>query len=112
MPEDPEEHVAMMFHGLVSDLQTNDVVKFEEEQKREREARAALRHQTPNQGLNAGELLKKLDGDPADEARRVESELARMNKEAQAAAAQKTKDQNEPLPSGHFPAPPTSDSIK
>lgn len=107
MPEDPEDHVAMMFHGLVSDLQTNDVARFEEEQKKERAARAALRHQIPNQGMNAGELLKKLDGDPADEQKRIETELARMSKEAQAAVAEKDK-KNEPLPSGHFPPPPTS----
>lgn len=107
MPDDPEEHVAMMFHGLVSDLQTNDVARFEAEQKKEREARAALRHQDPYQGMNASELLKKLDGDPADDQKRIETELARMSKEAQTAAAEKDK-KNEPLPVGHFPQPPSS----
>jgi hypothetical protein len=106
-PEDPEEHVAMMFHGLVTELQTNDVTRFEAEQKREREARAALRHSIPNQGMSAGELLKKIDGDPADDQKRIEAELARMTKEAQAAAAEKDK-KNEPLPAGFFPPPPTS----
>lgn len=107
MPDDTEDHVAQMFHGLVLDLQTNDVARFEAEQKREREARAALRHQVPGHGMNAAELLKKLDGDPADEQRRIETELARMGKEAQAAAAEKDK-KNEPLPIGHFPPPPSS----
>jgi|GEM_PF-4380143 len=108
MPDEPDEFVAMMFHGLVSDLQHNDVARFEAEQKKEQEARAALRRQNPHQGLNAGELLKKLDGDPADDLKRIETELARISKEAQAAAAAKDKDKNEPLPVGHFPSPPTS----
>jgi hypothetical protein len=108
MPEDPEEHVALMFHGLVSDLQTNDVARFEEEQRKEREARAALRHQDPYQGLSASELLKKIDGDPAEALRKVHDDLARINKEAQAAVAEKDK-QHEVLPEGHFPPPPTSE---
>lgn len=107
MPDDLDEHVAQMFHGLVSDLQTGDVARFEAEQKKERTARAALRHQDPNHGMNAGELLKNLDGDPMDDQRRIEAELARMNKEAQAAAADKDK-KNEPLPAGYFPPPPSS----
>lgn len=107
MPDDPDEHVAMMFHGLVSELQHADVARFEAEQKKERAARAALRHQSPNHGMNAGELLKKLDGDPADDQKRIDAELARMSKEAHAAAAEKDK-KNEPLPAGHFPPPPTS----
>lgn len=105
MPDD-EEHVAMMFHGLVSDLQRNDVARFEAERKKERDARAALRHEAPNCGMNASELLKKLDGDPAEEQRKIETELARMGKEAQAAADLKDK-KNDHLPIGHFPPPPT-----
>jgi hypothetical protein len=106
---DPNETVALMFHGLISDLQTNDVERFEAAQKKEREARRALRHQDPAyQGMNAGELLKKLDGDPADDQKRIDAELARMSKEAQAAAAEKDKDKNAPLPAGYFPPPPTS----
>lgn len=106
--DDLDNHMAEMFPMLVSDLQRADVVRFEAEQKRERELRAALRKQDEsNQGLTAGELLKKMEGDPADGQRKVEVELDRMAKEAQAAAAQKEK-QNEALPAGHFPPPPTS----
>lgn len=106
MPDDPNDHVAQMFHGLVFDLQTGDVARFEEEQRREREARTALRRSAPDQGLSAGELLKKIDGDPQDEQRRIEDELNRIGKEAQAAATQKTKE--DPLPEGSFPPPPTT----
>lgn len=107
MPEDPNDYVAMAFHGLVTDLQHNDVKRFEEEQKRDREARAALRKQTPNQGMSAGELLRSLDGDPELAQMMVQEELARQNKEAQAAVAEKDK-ANAPLPAGHFPPPPTA----
>lgn len=107
MPDDINEHMADSFPLLVADLQRADVQRFEDEQKRDREARAALRAQEPNQGLTATELLKKLDGDPADAQRKAEDDLARINKEAQAAVAQKDKT-NEPLPAGHFPPPPTS----
>lgn len=106
--DDIENHMAESFPLLVSDLQRGDVLRFEEEQKKERAARAALRAQDPaNQGLTANELIKKIDGDPLDGQRKVELELDRMAKEAQAAAASKDK-QNEPLPAGHFPPPPTS----
>lgn len=107
MSDDIDKHMAESFPLLVSDLQRGDVAQFEEAQRREREARAALRKQTPDQGLTAGELLKKIDGDPLDGERKVQEELARISKEAQAAAAQKDKS-NEPLPAGHFPPPPTS----
>jgi DNA-binding SARP family transcriptional activator len=108
MPDDdPSDQVAMMFHGLVADLQRNDVACFEEEQKNERLARAALRHEGGSKALNAGELLKKLDGDPIEEQRRIDDDLARITKEAQAAAASKDK-KDEPLPAGHFPPPPVS----
>lgn len=108
MPEDDvNEHVAQMFHGLVSDLQRGDVERFEAEQKKEREARAALRSQQPGIGMSGSELLKKLDGDPEDAQRRIDEELARINREAKAAADAKDKS-GEALPSDHFPPPPTS----
>jgi hypothetical protein len=107
MPDDIETYMAESFPLLISDLQRGDVVRFEAEQKKLSEQRAALRQQTPNQGLTAGELLKKIDGDPAEGQRKMEEDLARINKEAQAAAAQKDK-ANEQLPAGHFPPPPTS----
>ncbi len=107
--DDIENHVAESFPLLVADLQRGDVLRFEEEQKRQAEQRAALRQQVPNQGMTAAELLKKIDGDPEAAQRKIEDELARIGKEAQAAAAQKDKT-NEPLPVGHFPAPPTSTS--
>ncbi len=105
--DDLENHMAESFPLLVSDLQRGDVLRFEEEQRKDREARTALRKSVPDQGMNASELLKKLDGDPQEGARKVEDDLARINKEAQAAVATKDK-QNEPLPTGHFPPPPTS----
>lgn len=108
MPEDVDEHVAMMFHGLVSDLQHNDVAQFEEQQRKERAARDALRAQTPDQGLNAAELLKLIDGDPAEQQRKIQDDLVRINKEAQAAVTLKDK-QTEALPEGHFPPPPVSE---
>jgi hypothetical protein len=107
MPDDIETHMAETFPLLVADLQRGDVVRFEAEQKKLAEQRAALRQQTPNQGMTAGELLKKIDGDPAEGQRKVEEDLARINKEAQAAATLKDKS-NEQLPAGHFPPPPTS----
>lgn len=107
MPEDPNEHVAQMFHGLVSDLQHGDVAAFEERQRLEKMQRALLRQGQPDQGLSAGELLKKMDGDPQDEQRRIEDELTRIGREAQAAVDQKSK-QDEPLPEGSFPPPPTT----
>lgn len=107
MPDEVDEHVSQMFHGLVSDLQRGDVERFEAEQKREREARAALRAQQPGVGLSGSELLKKIDGDPEEAQRRIDEELARVNREAQAAAAAKDKS-NEALPQDHFPPPPTS----
>jgi len=104
--DDIENHMAESFPMLVGDLQRGDVLRFEEEQKKDRAARLALR-QEGNRGMTAGELLKKMDGDPTDHQRQVDVELDRMSKEAQAAAASKDK-QNEPLPAGHFPPPPTS----
>lgn len=105
--DDIENHMAESFPLLVSDLQRNDVAEFEKKQELERMRRKLLRLTQPNQGLTAGELIKKMEGDPADGQRKVEVELDRMQKEAQAAAAQKDK-ANEPLPAGHFPPPPTS----
>lgn len=105
---DPNNHMAESFPLLISDLQRGDVARFEADQKKDREARAALRQQNPDQGLTAGELMKKIDGDPVEGQRKVEVELDRMSKEAQAAVAQKDKSSNEPLPAGHFPPPPTS----
>jgi hypothetical protein len=107
MADDPDEYVAMMFHGLVSELQANDVSRFDAELKRDREARAALRQQDPKLGMNAGELLKKMDGDPADVQRKIQDDLAKTSKDALAAAVAKDP-KNEPLPIGHFPPPPTS----
>lgn len=109
MTDDPNEHVAQMFHGLVADLQRGDIEQFDASHKKEREARAALRKETPNQGLSAGELLKKMDGDPAEAEKRMLEELARISKEAQAAAAAHKEKKDAPLPDGHFPPPPTSE---
>jgi tRNA U55 pseudouridine synthase TruB len=106
MPEDVNDHVAMGFHGLVSELQRNDVARFDEDQKKQAEQRAALRRATPHQGLNAGELLKKLDGDPEDANRRVQDDLDRIDREAKAAA---DKSKPEPLLEGCFPPPPVSE---
>jgi len=106
-PKDPNEHVAEMFHGLIADLQRNDVACFEEDSKQERIARAALRSES-GAGLNAGDLLKKLDGDPEEEKRRIEDDIARIAKEAQAAADAHKDKKDEPLPVGHYPPPPVS----
>jgi hypothetical protein len=105
--KDPNDHIAQQFHGLISDLQRGDVERFEADQRKQAEARAALRRQVPNQGLSASELLKDMDGDPEEEKRKIQEELMRLNKEAQAAAAAKSP-QNEPLPAEFFPPPPTS----
>lgn len=107
MPENSEDYVAMEFHGLVSDLQRNDVQKFEEDRKKQAELRAAMRRADPSVGLNAGELLKKMDGDPETTARKVQGELDRMDTEVKA-AVDKLKASREPLPEGHFPPPPES----
>lgn len=107
MPEDVEDHVAQMFHGLVADFQSADLKQAEAELLKEREKRAALRHSQPNHGMNAGELLRKLDGDPADEQRKIQDELTKIEKDSKAAAAAKDKS-GEQLPQGFFPPPPTS----
>jgi len=104
MPEDVEDYVAKEFHGLVSDLQRNDVVRFEEERKKQAELRAALRR-TSGQGMSAGDLLRRLDGDPADADRKVQAELDRVDKDAKA-AVDKSQSKAAPLPEGHFPPPP------
>jgi hypothetical protein len=105
MPDDVDEHVATEFHSLVSDLQANDVRRAEEEHRRQAELRAALRRSDPSSGLNAGELLKKLDGDSETDARRAQAELDKIEREAKS-AADKAKARQEPLPDGHFPPPP------
>lgn len=108
MPDTGDEHVAFEFHGLVSELQRGDVARFEEEQRKQAEQRAALRRETPGQGLNAGELLKKIDGDPADANRKIQDDLDRIDREAKA-AADKQKEKKSPLPEGSFPPPPDSE---
>lgn len=108
MPDNVDEHVATEFHGLVSDLQRNDVKRFEEEQKKQADLRAALRRGNPHQGLNAGELLKQLDGDPEAANRRMQDDLDRIDREAKV-AVDKNKGKQEPLPDGHFPPPPESE---
>lgn len=105
MPDDVDEHVATEFHNLVSDLQANDVKRAEEEHRRQAELRAALRRSNPSGGLNAGELLKKLDGDPEADVRRAQAALDRIEREAKT-AVDKAKLRQEPLPDGHFPPPP------
>jgi hypothetical protein len=105
--EDAEDHVAMMFHGLVTDLQQADVARFEEEHKQQVAARAALRATQPVMGMSAAELLRKLDGDPEDADRKVRDSLDRVDREAGAAA--EVKDKQEPLPMGHFPPPPVAE---
>lgn len=105
MPENIEEHVAMEFHGLVSELQNNDVKRFEEEQRKQAQQRAMLRRADPSNGLSAGELLKKMDGDPEGANRRVQDDLDRIDREAKA-AADKLRVTREQLPDGHFPPPP------
>lgn len=104
MPDDVDAHVAMVYHDLISDLQRNDVEQFDAAQRREREARAALRRQTPDQGLTAGELLRRMDGNPEEEQKRVEATFDKLNQEVKDAA----KGKDEPLPSTHFPSPPKS----
>lgn len=106
MPDDIQDHVAFEFHGLVSDLQRNDVMKFEEDRKRQAQARAQLRADTPGQGLSAGELLKKIDGDPGDSTRAMQTELDRIEREARE-AVDKSRAKLIPLPDGNFPPPPT-----
>lgn len=107
MPEDVEEHVAEMFHGLVSELQRNDVTQFEQERAKEAALRAELRRANPHQGLNAGELLKKLDGDPEVSDRKMQADLDRIDRDAKV-SAEKVAGKRDPLPEGHFPPPPES----
>lgn len=108
MTDDPDEHVAMMFHGLVTTLQHNDVAQFDEDLKRQAEARAALRKASQARGMTASELLKAMDGDPDEAERRVQAVLDKVDREAKAAAASKEKNRQEPLPEGSFPPPPES----
>lgn len=105
MPDNVEDHVATEFHGLVSDLQRGDLEQVEAAHKRQAQERLLLRLAAPNRGLTAGELLKKMDGDPEEANRRVQEELDRVDREAKA-AADKQRATREPLPEGHFPPPP------
>lgn len=107
MVDDIDEHVAAEFHGLVSDLQRGDLAQFEEEQSRQAAARRALRAEAKVVGLSAGDLLKLMDGDPADVDRKVQGALDKVEREAKAAVAGKVK--QDPLPGGHFPPPPDSE---
>ncbi len=107
MPDNAEDHVAFEFHGLVSDLQRGDVERFEAEQKKQSEQRAALRRVTV-QGMNAGELLKKIDGDPGDAGRNIQNDLDRIDREAKEAVAA-SKNKQAPLPEGSFPPPPDNE---
>lgn len=102
---DPNSFMSESFPMLIAELQGNDVKRFEEDQRKQKDARAALRRLDPDLKMTAGELLKSLDGDPELSQRKVDDELARINKEAQASVAARDK-KNEPLPVGHFPAPP------
>lgn len=107
MPEDPDEHVAMEFHGLVSDLQRGDVERFEADLKHQARLRAELRRSDPDRGggLSAGELLKKMDGDPEAAGKKLQDELDRAASEAKV-ATDKQKEVRAALPDGHFPPPP------
>jgi hypothetical protein len=109
MNDDVEGHMAEMFPTLIGELQRNDVQQFDLEQKKQSELRAALRAQDSNQGLTASELLKKIEGDPAESQRAMEEEFDKIAKEAKAAVAAKDKEKlAAALPVGHFPPPPTS----
>ncbi len=108
MSDDINDHVAMEFHGLVLDLQRGDVERFEAEHKKQAEKRAALRRADPTRGLNADELLKKIDGDPETTNRRMQDELDRIDREAKM-TTDKQKVSREPLPEGRFPPPPDNE---
>ena len=57
--------------------------------------------------MTAGELLKKLDGDPAEDQKKVDRELQRVEDDSKKAVADMNK-RAEPLPTGYFPPPPKS----
>ena len=88
MPDD--EHSAQIMPMLMSDLIRSDVERFEEEQQKDKAARAALR-KSSNAGMTMGELLKDIDGDPEEAQRKLQDELAKLSKEAQAAVAERDK---------------------
>lgn len=106
MSDDINDHVAAAFHGLVADLQRNDVVAFDDDLKRQAAARAELRARAAA-GMTAGELLRQLDGDPEENARKVVAALDKIDREAKAAAAA-TQDQRGAMTDGHFPPPPVT----
>lgn len=106
MIDDPDEYVAMAFHGLVFDLQREDVARFEAEQKQQAAARATLRAAVPHGGMNAGELLKSIDGDPEEVARREGVKIDKIERQAKDAADAVAKERAPVFPDGHFPPPP------
>lgn len=109
MTDDVDEHVAMAFHGLVSDLQQADVARFEAEQKRQAEQRAALRAVAPRSGLNVAELLKSMGGDPEEAARKTQAAIDKIERQAKEASDAATRDQPPSLSDGHFPPPPVAE---
>lgn len=89
---------------LVEDMKRNDVEEFDRRQRAERDARDALRHAS-GQGLNASELLK-LDSEDKEQAQqRIDSELAKIKQESDAAAAQAKAAEEPPPIGGGFPPP-------
>jgi hypothetical protein len=82
-------------------MQRAEVENFEKRMASERAARLALRQ--PQDGLTAGQLLKKMDGDEQDAQKRLDDELEKVRQEAAAVAARKDKDVE--LPPDHFPPP-------
>lgn len=97
------DYVAEVFGSLIADLQRGEVEAFEQRMAEDRKRRLELRALAGDNTLSAGELLKKIDGDPADAQRKLDEELERVRREAASTAARKAK--TDELPQDHFPAP-------
>lgn len=97
------DYVAEAFGTLIADLQRGEVEAFEQRMADDRRRRLELRRAAGDISLSAGELLKKIDGDPLEAQRKLDEELERTRRESATAAARKDK-ANE-LPQDHFPAP-------
>lgn len=106
MSEDPEKHIAPMFHTLVGDVQANAVTELDEEYERDRQWREEQRQRLGT--LNSSDLMRQIAGELTQEEAhaKLNAELDKINREAKEAATAQEESTNEQFPTDHFPAPP------
>jgi len=105
-----DEFISPAFPGAIENLQRNELAEFEKAREAERKAWETIREAQRASGQKVGEtmnqLLKRLEGDDDPELAqaKLDAEIDRVNKEAEAAVeAAKPKEQEK---GPRFPAPP------